>query len=88
MCVGFTSPTRTLLLPPMWLWVKLESAVAGEWFSQFPRNRPYVHASGFDSLLAPHDDDGVRFCCPTADVLARVAGAHSICLFFDCGLFT
>ena len=40
------------------------------------------------SVLAPHDDDGVRFCCPTADVLARVAGAHSICLFFDCGLFT
>ena len=32
-------------------------------------------------LLAPHDDDGVRFCCPTADVFARVAGAHSICLF-------
>lgn len=88
MCVVSTSPTRTLLLPlPMWLWVELESADAGEWFSQFPRNRPYVHACGFDSLLAPRDDNGVRFCCPTADVFARVAGACAICLFLQCEIF-
>jgi len=35
------------------------------------QSRPYAHACGFDSLLAPHDDDEFRLRRPTVDVFAR-----------------